>query len=169
MKADTNADPHFPYNMRPNFSPILTSVKPSSKASDIVRLRKIRAIDSTGSQSRHCSSYYVKRRSREQNLWQTTTDTLFPKVGIVCDVSNHLILEAQASRGPCPDVADFKTPLERAARQVRIRDIVADAGYDRESNHHAFARDKLKIQSINPANAWDDKTSEILPPFFSVS
>ncbi|HMP69505.1 MAG TPA: transposase, partial [Pirellulaceae bacterium] len=41
--------------------------------------------------------------------------------------------------------------LERAARQVRIRDIVADAGYDSESNH-AFARDKLKIQSTIPAN-----------------
>ncbi|HMO16333.1 MAG TPA: transposase [Pirellulaceae bacterium] len=34
---------------------------------------KLAAIDSTGLQSRHCSSYYVKRRSREQNLWQTTT------------------------------------------------------------------------------------------------
>ena len=69
---------------------------------------KLAAIDSTGLKSRRCSSYCVKRRSRVQNLWQATTYTRFPKVGIVCDVSNHLILEAQASRGPCPEVADFK-------------------------------------------------------------
>lgn len=110
------------------------------------------AIDSTGLQSHHCSSYYVKRRSRVQNIWQTTTYTRFPKVGIVCDISNHLILEAQASRGPCPDVADFKAPLERATRLVNIRNIVADAGYDSESNH-AFAREELNVQSIIPANA----------------
>ena len=113
---------------------------------------KLAAIDSTGLQSRHCSSYYVKRRSREKSLWQTTTYKRFPKVGIVCDISNHLILEAQASRGPCPDVADFKKPLERASRLVRIKCIVADAGYDSESNHR-FAREQLSVRSIIPANA----------------
>ena len=112
---------------------------------------QLAAIDSTGLQSRHCSSYYVKRRSRVQNLWQTTTYTRFPKVGIVCDVSNHLVLVAQASRGPCPDVADFKAPLERASRLIRIRDIVADAGYDSESNHR-FAREQLSVRSFIPAN-----------------
>ncbi len=34
---------------------------------------KLAAIDSTGSQSRHCSSFYIQRRSREPNLFQTTT------------------------------------------------------------------------------------------------
>jgi len=113
---------------------------------------KLAAIDSTGLQSRHCSSYYVKRRSRVPDLWQTTTYTRFPKVGIVCDVSNHLILEAQASRGPCPDVADFKKPLERATRLVRIREGVADAGYDSESNHR-FAREQLSVRTDIPPNA----------------
>ena len=113
---------------------------------------ELAAIDSTGLQSHHCSSYYVKRRSRVKNLWQTTTYKRFPKVGIVCDVSNHMILEAQASRGPCPDVADFKKPLERATRLVRIRDVVADAGYDSESNHR-FAREQLSVRTIIPANA----------------
>ena len=113
---------------------------------------ELAAIDSTGLQSHHCSSYYVKRRSRVKNLWQTTTYKRFPKVGIVCDVSNHMILEAQASRGPCPDVADFKKPLERATRLVRIRDVVADAGYDSESNHR-FAREQLSVRTTIPANA----------------
>ncbi len=110
------------------------------------------AIDSTGLQSHHCSSYYVKRRSREPNLWQTTTYKRFPKVGIICDTSNHMILEAHPSRGPCPDAAEFKTPLKRATQNVRIAVIVADAGYDSESNH-CFARDELAVRSIIPANA----------------
>ena len=37
------------------------------------KMVKLAAIDSTGLQSRHCSSYYVKRRSRVQNLWQKAT------------------------------------------------------------------------------------------------
>lgn len=34
---------------------------------------KVAAIDSTGLESHHCSRYFVKRRSRVENLWQTTT------------------------------------------------------------------------------------------------
>ena len=113
---------------------------------------KLAAIDSTGMQSHHCSSYYVKRRSREVNLWQTTTYKRFPKVGIVCDTSNHMILEAHPSRGPCPDVAEFKVPIQRAAERVKIAVIVGDAGYDSESNHQ-FGREELSIRTIIPANA----------------
>ncbi|MBC8289139.1 MAG: transposase [Planctomycetes bacterium] len=52
------------------------------------------AIDSTGLESRHCSQYFVRRRSRVPNLWQTTTYRRFPKLGVVCDAgydseSNH--------------------------------------------------------------------------------
>ena len=113
---------------------------------------KLAAIDSTGLQSHHCSSYYVKRRSREPNLWQTTTYQRFPKIGIICDTGTHMILEAHPSRGPCPDVAEFKRPLQRATQHVRIEVIVADAGYDSESNHQ-FAREELSVRSVIPANA----------------
>ncbi len=108
------------------------------------------AIDSTGLESRHCSSYFVRRRSREPNLWQTTTYTRFPKLGIVCDTSNHVILFATYSRGPSPDVAQFREPLERASRNAKIRTILADAGYDSESNH-TFARESLSIRTVIPA------------------
>jgi hypothetical protein len=103
-------------------------------------------------QSRHCSSYYVKRRSREPNLYQTTTYQRFPKLSVICDTQTHMVLDIHASRGPCPDVAEFKQPVLRASRQVRIKTIVADAGYDSESNH-AFARDELSIQTLIPAKA----------------
>ena len=50
------------------------------------------AIDSTGLESRHASRYLIRRRSRTPNLWQTTQYTRFPKLGILVDCSNHLIL-----------------------------------------------------------------------------
>ena len=113
---------------------------------------KLAAIDSTGLQSHHCSSYFIKRRSRVPSLWQTTTYKRFPKVWIVCDTQSHLILEASPSRGPCSDVAKFKAPLKRASKPVSIAMIVADAGYDSESNH-SYVRDELSIRSIIPPNA----------------
>ena len=124
-----------------------------TQASDGAKKKiKLAAIDSTGLQSHHCSSYFIKRRSRVPSLWQTTTYKRFPKVGIVCDTQSHLILEASPSRGPCPDVAEFKAPLKRASKHVSIAVIVADAGYDSESNH-SYARDELSIRSIIPPNA----------------
>jgi len=108
------------------------------------------AIDSTGLESRHCSSYFVRRRSRERNLWQTTTYTRFPKLGIVCDVATHLILAIDLSRGPSPDVAQFKNPMTKASQSIMIETIVADAGYDSESNHR-YSREELGIRTIIPA------------------
>ena len=116
-----------------------------TQASDGAKKKiKLAAIDSTGLQSHHCSSYFIKRRSRVPSLWQTTTYKRFPKVGIVCDTQSHLILEASPSRGPCPDVAEFKAPLKRASKHVSIAVIVADAGYDSESNH-SYARDDVQL------------------------
>jgi len=104
------------------------------------------AMDSSGMESRHISSYYVKRRSREPNVWQTTTYTHFPKLGIICDCSNHMILSVFTGRGPKPDVNQFRQTLEPATKRVYIQHLVADAGYDSESNHR-YAREQCGIRS----------------------
>ena len=54
------------------------------------RRRKVplAAIDSTGMESRHASRYFIHRRSREPNRWQTTQTTRFPKLGVLVDCSN---------------------------------------------------------------------------------
>jgi hypothetical protein len=111
---------------------------------------KVVAIDSTGLESHHCSRYFVKRRSRVENLWQTTTYRRFPKLGIVCDISTHLILAIQLSRGPSPDVDQLKELVLNARFVVPIGSLLADAGYDSESNHQ-YCRDVLHIKSIIPA------------------
>lgn len=110
---------------------------------------RLGAMDSSGMESRHVSSYYVKRRSREPNVWQTTTYTRFPKLGIVCDCSNHLISSVFTGRGPKPDVNQFRQTLEPATARVYIQHLVADAGYDSEANHR-YAREECGIRSTIP-------------------
>jgi hypothetical protein len=107
------------------------------------------AIDSTGFESHHCSRYFVKRRSRVENLWQTTTYRRFPKLGVVCDVNTHMVLAVHLARGPTPDVAQLKRPIRKAQRLATIGTLLADAGYDSESNHR-YCRDELGIRSVIP-------------------
>ena len=111
---------------------------------------QLAAIDGTGFESRHISRYFVRRRERcSQNAYQTTTYTRFPKVGIVVNTLNHLILSAIAGRGPGPDVVHFRKALAEANHQVAIRTLVADAGYDSEGSH-VYARTTLGVHTIIP-------------------
>lgn len=107
------------------------------------------AVDSSGLESHHVSRYFVRRRSREPGLWQTTTYTRFPKLGIVCDCDRHMILSTLLARGPTPDVNQLKRTLRPATRRVTITTLLADAGYESESNH-VFCREHLGIESIIP-------------------
>lgn len=110
---------------------------------------EVAAIDSTGLESHHCSRFFVKRRSRVENLWQTTTYRRYPKLGIVCDVSTHLILAIHLARGPTPDTHQLKIPMWKAWNVIPIGTLLADAGYDSESNHH-YCRDVLDVITIIP-------------------
>ncbi len=113
---------------------------------------KLAAMDSSGLESSHVSSYYVRRRSREPNVWQTTQYTRFPKLSVVCDCQHHVILAALTGRGPSVDVNQFRKTLTPLLGKVCIEHLVADAGYDSESNH-AFARDQCGIRTTIPPKA----------------
>ena len=107
------------------------------------------AIDSTGLESRHASRYFIRRRSRTPNLWQTTEYTRFPKLGLLVDCSNHLILGYLTDQGPKPDIRDLEPTLAQTSSQVRIEWLTADAGYDSESNHR-HCREQQGIRSLIP-------------------
>jgi hypothetical protein len=116
------------------------------------RKRRVRraAIDSTGLESSAASGYFVRRRERVGMPWKTVVYHHFPKLGVICDVEAHFILAAQEGRGPKPDIADFRPLVTAALARVGMDRIVADAGYDSESNH-TFARQECCIRSIIPA------------------
>jgi hypothetical protein len=108
------------------------------------------AIDSTGLESHHSSRYFIRRRSRTPDLWQTTQYTRYPKLGILVDCSNHLILSYLTDQGPKTDIHDLEPTLARTTPRVRIEWLTADAGYDSESNHR-FCREQRGIRSLIPA------------------
>lgn len=108
------------------------------------------AIDSTGMECSSASAYFVKRRRKVGEAWKTVVYHRYPKLGVVSDVDNHFIFACEAHRGPKPDVNEFKGLVEQASTRIRITTILADAGYDSESNH-SFARDGKNIRSVIPA------------------
>ena len=109
------------------------------------------AIDGTGFESRHVSSYFVRRRNRDgKKGYQTTTYTRYPTANILCDCSTHLVLGVVAGRGPGPDDPYFQPAAKQASRRAKVQTLLADAGYDSEQAHR-FARDELGMRTIIPA------------------
>jgi len=117
-----------------------------------VRKRKIAlaAIDSTGLEAGHISPYFVRRRSRVPELWQTSQYTRFPKLAVIGDCKTHLILGAVTTRGPSVDVNEFRQLFEKVASHFQLETILGDAGYDSEANHRC-AREEYHVESIIPA------------------
>lgn len=108
------------------------------------------AVDGTGFESHHVSTYFVQRRDREaKEKYQTTTYSRFPKAGIVCDTNNHLVLAGIPGRGPSPDQWHYKEALKEMTVQTKIKTLLADAGYDGEKNH-VLARETYGMISIIP-------------------
>jgi hypothetical protein len=110
---------------------------------------ELAAVDSTGMESHHISRYFVRRRSRLANLWQTTYYTKYPKLAVVCDCRSHIILSTLRKRGPTPDINQLRQTLQPAVGRARIETLLADAGYDSEANH-TFTREELGIETIIP-------------------
>jgi hypothetical protein len=112
---------------------------------------KLAAVDSTGLETGHISRYFVRRkRSKQLQAHEETYYKRFPKLAVVCDCKNHLILSAITTRGPSVDVNQFCKTLKPAAEQFRIEYLLADAGYDSEKNHQ-YARDVHQIKTTIPA------------------
>jgi hypothetical protein len=107
------------------------------------------AVDSTGFESRHTSTYFIRRRAKGVPEQSTVRYTRFPKLGILADCSSYFALSGIPSYGPTPDVIHWKRAITEAERRVTIRTLVADAGYDGEPSHR-FAREEHGIRSIIP-------------------
>lgn len=112
------------------------------------------AADSTGLESGHRSPYFVRRRQRGQQrknpLYQTTSYTRFPKLTLLIDCETHAVLALLAGRGPRPDINELAPLLKRLPRTLTPLCLLADAGFDCESNH-VLAREVYGIRSLMPA------------------
>jgi hypothetical protein len=109
------------------------------------------ALDITGLETQHASSYFQWRRSqslvaksgrrKRQKSWLKWAMGLW--------VEPQLLVSQRVRRGPAGDYPDL-IPLTNSAADVLVFDqVLADAGYDSEANH-AFCRDVLGVHSIIP-------------------
>ena len=119
------------------------------------RLVRRAAADSTGLETGHRSAYFVRRRARGQKkaenpVFHTTTYTRFPKLTVLIDSTNHLILSIKTGTGPRPDTDELADLLMTLPRCVTVLGLVADAGFDSEPNH-VLAREEHGIRTIMPA------------------
>lgn len=78
------------------------------------------AVDSSGFEAHHTSRYFVRRRAKGRKDWQKTTYKTFPKLALLADCSNHLVLAAIAERGPGPDITHFERIVCQAVPRARM-------------------------------------------------
>ena len=102
------------------------------------------AIDSTGLESRHVSTYYTKRCGRHKGHYKSR----YPKLSIVGDTANHLILGCAMDRGPQPDSAEARPTVHAALSHQPLGTLLGDPGYEGEG-FHRFCRAR-DIRSIIP-------------------
>ena len=107
------------------------------------------AIDSTGLSSTCASAYFVKRRSMKGKPAKNMFYHTFPKLSLVSELGTHFVIAFKAGKGPRPDIDEFKPLINQAHQRARPKRIVADAGYDSESNHR-HAREELNIKTVIP-------------------
>ncbi len=123
----------------------------AAKEKIIEPIVKLAAIDGTGFESHHVSRYFVKRRNKnDPSQYQKTTYARYPKVGLVCDCANHLILSGVTGRGPGPDIVHYNEAIKEAVKQRPLKTLLADAGYDSEASH-VSVRTKYRTNTIIPA------------------
>ena len=115
-------------------------------------------------ESHQVSRYFENRRRQNRikalgkptpanaNRRKSQTLKRVPKLSLAVHAASHLILAARATTGLGPDFGHFKPLLQEALSRRRLRWVVADAGYDSESNHRT-ARQDLKVRSLIPAIA----------------
>ena len=115
------------------------------KAKLLKRRTELAAIDSTGLETRHVSAYYTRRCGRHKGHKKRR----FPKLSVVCDTANHLILGAVVDRGPTLDHVEDEQTLCEALGQQWFTTLLGDAGYESE-RFHSVCRDDLGIRSIIP-------------------
>ena len=113
------------------------------------------AIDSSLYDTHHRSRHYEQRCRQYSSNCRNTANRRrsrsakrTPKLAIGADTRCHAILAACPRVGMGSDCRDFAVLLRAARRRHRrLRDALADAGYDSHANH-SLAREALDVRSL---------------------
>jgi len=99
------------------------------------------SVDSTGLDAGHRSTHYAYRTGQKRYSLRN-----WPKLTLACHNATHLLIDVLISDGPTQDAPLLAPVLRGACRRLNIDRLLADAGYDAESNH-VYARTQLGIRS----------------------
>jgi hypothetical protein len=120
-------------------------------------LGRTAAIDSSLYDTHHRSRHYeqrcrqyASRRKATANARRSRSAKRTPKLSLAVDTASHAILSARARTGMGSDCLEFEPLLLDAWRRWpgrRLTTVLADAGFDSESNH-CIARDDMKVRSV---------------------
>jgi IS5 family transposase len=92
--------------------------------------------------------HYASHRKGTANARRSHTARQCPKLAVGVCTRSHLILSTRVRTGFGSDCPDFEPLLFDAwRRHPRLRTVLADAGYDSESNHQ-IARTDMRVQSL---------------------
>lgn len=104
------------------------------------------AADGTGLKADRRSAYYTQRRNQTGNRVKYRR---FPKLTLLVDIDNHMILSMLRGRGPKPDVQELVPLLDAVPKGVTLHHVYADAGFDSQANHE-YAREAHGILTTIP-------------------
>lgn len=125
---------------------VLTSILAMCRKHKLLKKRtQLAAIDSTGLETRHVSSYFTKRCNRHKGHPKHR----YAKLSALCDTTNHLIFGMVINRGPKPDHIEARQVVTEAIGQQEFETLLADAGYESEG-FHRYCREELGVESIIP-------------------
>ena len=110
---------------------------------------QLTAVDATGLENGHISPYFFKRSGKGCKQHSNSHYTKWPKMAVLADTANHMILAVAEDRGPGRDLKHLKKILARLPETIPIKTLLADAGYDAESAH-VLCRETYGIESIIP-------------------
>jgi len=102
---------------------------------------ELAAIDSTGLEAGHVSSYFGQRCKRKYHR--------FPKFWAVIDAARHLCLSIVPGVGPSPDDPRFHQAAQEAHDRHGFKALAGDCGFDGE-HHLQFLFEKLGVLGIIP-------------------
>lgn len=130
------------------------TIREALSRNQMKELIELAAMDGSGFESRHISEHYLKRQNMTR---KRIPHKKHPKMSILVDTDSHMILGVKTGRGPKPDILDFENLVEGVSKDVKIKTLLGDKGYDSEAAH-VLAREGFGINLIVPPRvAWKTK------------
>jgi Transposase DDE domain len=123
------------------FDGLLDAVFGHAQKCNMVGRKEEASVDSTGLDAGHRSTHYAHRSGQKRYQLRN-----WPKLTLACHNATHLLIDVLVSDGPTQDAPLLAPVLRGACRRLNIDRLLADAGYDAESNH-TYARNQLGIRS----------------------